>query len=141
LQGSVGATGPTGPLPTGAKNLVLATPTGASGVSSLRALVVSDMPIAVQESIVPYQYTPQGYEQITNLTTAVGFSSIPGAAKYAFVTVSGANVRYRDDGTAPTSSLGMPVPVGSQLQYSGTLSAIEFIQESTGAVLDIAFYS
>jgi len=42
--GSAGATGATGPAPSGAGNLVLATPSGASGVSSLRALVATDIP-------------------------------------------------------------------------------------------------
>ena len=92
-------------------------------------------------SSAPYSYTPQGYEQMTSLGTATGFTTIPANAKYAFITVSGAIVRYRDDGTAPTASLGVPIPINTQLQYFGNLSAIEFIQESAGAVLDVAFYS
>ena len=40
----IGATGPAGPSPSGAQNLVLATPNGSSGVAVLRALVVADLP-------------------------------------------------------------------------------------------------
>jgi len=42
--GSTGPTGPAGPAPSGAANLVLATPDGMSGVSGLRALVAADIP-------------------------------------------------------------------------------------------------
>jgi hypothetical protein len=42
--GTTGATGPAGPAPSGAANLVLATPNGSTGVSSLRALVAADVP-------------------------------------------------------------------------------------------------
>ena len=44
--GSQGITGPTGPAPSGAANLVVATPSGSSGVAALRALVTADLPSA-----------------------------------------------------------------------------------------------
>lgn len=43
--GATGAQGPAGPAPSGAANLVLATPDGIPGISSLRALVPLDIPI------------------------------------------------------------------------------------------------
>lgn len=48
--GSTGATGPAGPAPSGAANLVLATPNGSSGVSSLRAVVAADVPTLNQNT-------------------------------------------------------------------------------------------
>lgn len=43
-QGAKGDTGATGPAPTGAAGLFVATPTGVSGVASLRAIEISDLP-------------------------------------------------------------------------------------------------
>lgn len=42
--GPAGPTGPPGPTPSGAQNLVLATPNGTSGLSSLCSLVAADIP-------------------------------------------------------------------------------------------------
>jgi hypothetical protein len=87
----------------------------------------------------PYTYTPLGYQQITSLA-AVASLTPPAGATIAFVTVEGAPVRYRDDGTAPTTTVGMPIGIGSQLTYSGNLAAIEFIQQSASATLDVSYY-
>lgn len=46
-----GATGATGAMPSGAANLVLATPDGSSGLSSLRALVPADLPATASVSV------------------------------------------------------------------------------------------
>jgi len=90
--------------------------------------------------------TPLGYGKITNLTAAVGFSAISGGipvgAAYAMVQSEGANVRWRDDGTAPTALLGMPIYAGaSPLVFSNNLAAIKFIQVAPTATLDVSFYS
>ena len=50
--GATGATGPVGPAPTGAANLVLATPNGSSGTAALRALVAADIP-----TLTPHYWT------------------------------------------------------------------------------------
>lgn len=90
---------------------------------------------------------PLGYCQIsaTALESAVGLSScsggIPTGATMAMLQAETANVRYRDDGTAPTSSVGMQIVSGQNpILYSGTLSAVEFIAASGSPVLDVAFY-
>ena len=89
----------------------------------------------------PYQATPLGYEQITNLSAAVGFASVPTGATFAYVEVEGANVRWRDDGTNPTASVGMPVYAGSApTLFSGDLAALKFIQVVATATLNVSFY-
>ena len=87
-----------------------------------------------------YKYTPLGYTQITSPSSAVGLGSIPAGATIAFISAEGAEVRYRDDGTAPTSAIGMPLYSGQTLQYSGNLSAIQFIQASAGGIINVSFY-
>jgi hypothetical protein len=44
IKGVVGPQGPAGPSPSGAGNLVLATPNGSAGTATLRALVLADLP-------------------------------------------------------------------------------------------------
>lgn len=82
-------------------------------------------------------WVPLGYQQIVNPTVATALTVPPGATM-ALISVSGATVRWRDDGTAPTASVGMPVTAGQEFQYSGSLAAIQFI--GTGATLDVSYY-
>jgi hypothetical protein len=88
---------------------------------------------------IPGHLVALGYQPITSLSTATALT-VPAGATVAYIQVSGAAIRYRDDGTTPTASVGMPVPVGSMLTYSGSLSAIQFIQQTAGAVLDVSYY-
>jgi hypothetical protein len=50
-------------------------------------------------------------------------------------------VRWRDDGTAPTASVGMPLAVGVPLQYDGDLTNIKFIETAASAKLNISYYA
>jgi len=50
-------------------------------------------------------------------------------------------VRWRDDDTAPTASVGMPLPIGVPLQYDGDLTKIRFIEQVAGAKLNISYYA
>lgn len=97
----------------------------------------SGPPITVSSS--PYLYTPIGYQQITSLATATNLT-VPSGATIAVIAVEGAAVRYRDDGTSPTASIGMPLAIGAELIYQSALSAIQFIQQSSGAILNISYY-
>ena len=82
-------------------------------------------------------WVPLGYVQIVSPAAAVGITP-PAGATMALISVSGATMRWRDDGTAPTASVGMPVAAGQEFQYSGNLSKIQVI--GSGATLDISFY-
>lgn len=84
-------------------------------------------------------FAPLGYVQITNLTSAVGLSA-PAGAVIAEIVVEAQGIRYRDDGTAPTASIGMPVAAGNSFQYAGDFTAIQFIQQTSGAILNVSYY-
>jgi hypothetical protein len=88
-----------------------------------------------------------GYQQIATLTSATGLTTPTTDANglnctpaFALIVAETAAVRWRDDGVAPTASVGMPLAVGVPLQYDGDLSKIQFIQQTAGAKLNISYY-
>ena len=92
--------------------------------------------------------TPLGFCQLS-VTTAAQTSScsggIPSGATWALICNEGAAARYRDDGTAPTASVGMPLSTGSPgapvcINYFAKFSALQWIAQSGTSVLDISFY-
>jgi hypothetical protein len=89
-----------------------------------------------------------GYQQITNLSTSVGLTvpvtspeGLNAKPVFALIVAEGAPVRWRDDGVAPSTSVGMPIAVGVPLQYDGDLTKIRFIQQSASGILNISYYS
>ena len=83
---------------------------------------------------------PLGYYRVTTLGAAVNLPSIPAGAVSADIAIEGANVRWRDDGQSPTASVGMPLAQDASMIYRGNLAAIQFIQQSVGAILNVSYY-
>ena len=82
----------------------------------------------------------KGYQQLGTLSAAEGLT-VPSGASNAVIAVSGAAVRWRSDGVAPTASLGMPVAAGETLVVGGPLmSTIQFIEQSGTAELDVTYF-
>lgn len=88
-----------------------------------------------------------GYQQITP-NTATGLTvpaNAPDGSKqqatFAIITPEGQNVRWRDDGTAPTASVGMPIYVGTSLLYDGNLTNIKFINMVAGGKINVSYYA
>ena len=81
-----------------------------------------------------------GYQQITSLSGATKLT-VPAGTSLAVITPETQAVRYRDDGTDPTSTVGMPLGIGSYLFYDGAaLAALSFIEQVASAKLDILYY-
>ena len=78
--------------------------------------------------------------------TAITTCSNWAAVKYANYAVICAYVQgavYRDDGVAPTSTPGIGgqgISTGACLSYSGPIPTLQFIQQTSGAILGISFY-
>jgi len=79
-----------------------------------------------------------GYQQITDLDDAIKLS--PAGAILALIQAESKDVRWRDDGTAPTALIGMLLSAGSTMEYDGNLSAIQFIETAVSAKLNITYY-
>ncbi len=85
------------------------------------------------------KFVPLGYQQITSLASAAKLT-VPQGATMAILEAETEAVRWRDDGTAPTASIGMLLETDTPYEYSGDLSAIQFIATTSGAVLDVSYY-
>lgn len=81
----------------------------------------------------------KGYQQIALTGTAAGLT-VPTGATIAYCIVEVATARWRDDGTAPTTLLGMLIPIGGTVTFAGNLSAIKFIAVSGSPTLNVSYY-
>ena len=81
-----------------------------------------------------------GFQQITSLASSTALT-VPGGATLAVIQAEGADVRWRDDGTAPTATVGMLLPAGAELRYTGALAALRLIQASAGATVNVSYYA
>lgn len=80
-----------------------------------------------------------GYMQTTLTTTVVYTVSPPDGTAYFLARVEAADARWRDDGVDPTTAIGVPLLQGETLVYDAT-AIPRFIAQSTGAILNLAFY-
>lgn len=84
-----------------------------------------------------------GYQQLTVSGTALALT-VPTGATIALLTVESNAVRFRDDGVAPTASVGFPLSVSaggvSSFEYSGNLSQVLIISQTGSATVDILYY-
>jgi hypothetical protein len=92
--------------------------------------------------------TRLGYQQITSLSSAASLTvpqtDLNGLAckpSLALITAETQAVRWRDDGVAPTASVGMPLASGATLQYDGDLTKIQFIEQTASAKINITYYA
>lgn len=83
---------------------------------------------------------PAGYAPQATLTAAVGLPNIPVNARIARIICETQAVRWRDDGVAPTATVGMPLAVGTELIYDGNLASIKFIEQTASAKLNVSYY-
>ena len=89
--------------------------------------------------VVNGSVVPLGFQQLTSMTAATALTP-PTGARIAVIDAEVQNVRWRDDGTAPTTTVGMRIISDTQLVYSGDLAAILFIAETAGAALNVSYY-
>lgn len=84
-----------------------------------------------------------GYCQLS-VTTSVLISTcsggIPIGADHAQIITQTQAINWRDDGTAPTTTVGMPLAVATMLDFDGTLTGLRVIAQTGTAVVNIRFY-
>ena len=81
-----------------------------------------------------------GYQQITSLSSAAALT-VPNGTILAIITPEAQAVRWRDDGTNPTATVGYPLAVGAELRYTAAqFAALRFIEQAASAKLNIVYY-
>ena len=89
-----------------------------------------------------------GYQQVAAANTVAAFSlTIPGMSTNgpkpttALIQAETQGLRWRDDGTDPTTSVGMLIPAGQTLEYAGPLTKLRLINATAGAIANISYYA
>ena len=86
------------------------------------------------------QDKPLGYQQIAGLVAATALT-VPAGAVICIITPESQAVRWRDDGVAPTATVGYPLSVGAELECTTqNMAGIQFIQQAATATLNITYY-
>lgn len=80
---------------------------------------------------------PAGYAQLSG--DSVTGTSI-GNARVALIQALNQNIRLRDDGTNPTTTVGFRVHAGESIWYIGDMLALRMIGEAAGAEINILAY-
>lgn len=87
---------------------------------------------------------PAGYAQVTVSGSAVPLPSIPASANKAIIQIeTGDSIRWRDDGTAPTSTVGMLLYPANIIELSNQKSINNFQAigvSGGGVVLNVSYY-
>jgi hypothetical protein len=81
-----------------------------------------------------------GAEQTLTLTSSAQSLTVPTGSVWATLCLETANARWRDDGTAPTASVGVPLTAGQCMQYAGPFTRFQIIAQSGSPVLSVSFY-
>lgn len=87
-----------------------------------------------------------GYVQSSAVDAATTIASlfpggvIPSGTQLLLVQPQTQAIRWRDDGTAPTASIGYPLAVGAELRYTGQTAKLQVISQTAGAIVNVVAY-
>ncbi len=85
-------------------------------------------------------FTPMGHEQLAPTTSTA--LTVPTGARFALMSASVQGIRFTDDGTVPTLTVGVVIPVGAApLWYAGELGNLLFFNDVADGLLDVLYYS
>lgn len=87
----------------------------------------------------PGNLTPKGYQQITDLASAASLT-VPTGATVALIQAETQSIRWRDDGTSPTTTVGMVLAAGESVFYTGNLATFKAIEVTASAKLNVSYY-
>lgn len=98
---------------------------------------------------------PLGYAQGTSidastLVSSLSFSipgvgstaGIPSGTQMLLIVPQAQAIRWRDDGTAPSATVGQPLAVGAELRYDcgHGMPALRVISQTNGAAVNVVAY-
>lgn len=101
--------------------------------------------IAALSLSAPAFAASQGYQQLTSLsaTTAANLPSIPSSPGpgSVLIAVETQAIRWRDDASDPTATVGMPVAAGQTLCYGNEIARFRVISQTAGATVNVTYYA
>lgn len=78
----------------------------------------------------------------STLTTIAAASSTSGGPSMVLLQATGQHIRWTDDGTTPTATVGMLLYAGGDpYPFTGNLAQLQLIQVAATAVLNVSYYS
>lgn len=84
-------------------------------------------------------FTPLGYQAIAPTTSTA--LTVPDGATHCSITTAVQAVRYTDDGTVPTLTVGQLLPVGlAPMWYAGDLHKVLLFNAVAGALVKVLYY-
>jgi hypothetical protein len=92
---------------------------------------------------------PKGYAQFTSAVTkkqlgidapATGATVIPDGALKALIQCETQDIRWRDDGGDPTTSVGNLLKANTVLEYEGEMSKFIFIETAATTKVNVNYY-
>lgn len=86
------------------------------------------------------RFTPLGYAQALLTTLSVYPVAMPAGTTYVLARAEAADCRWRDDGTDPTGTVGMPLAAGDTLYYDVESDDLRFTASAAGSILNLSFY-
>lgn len=84
---------------------------------------------------------PLGYVQMTAIVAGSGLTSIPNGTRFVLMQAEAQEIRWRDDGVAPTTTVGMIITVNSILLYTGVPENMKVTAAAVGAILNVSYYA
>lgn len=81
-----------------------------------------------------------GYQEMNSLAAATALPSVPSGTVEAFIVCETQNVRWRDDGTNPTASVGTLLIPSQPFPYIASIPALKIIQTTASAACHVTYY-
>ena len=83
---------------------------------------------------------PLGYQALAVSSAAVSLT-IPAQSRIVYLYVETNDIRWRDDGTAPTATVGSPLKADTDLIYDSDLTKVRFIAQGADATVHCHYYA
>ena len=84
-------------------------------------------------------FAPLGYQAIA--PTGATSLTVPNGATHCLIRTEVQDVRFTDDGTTPSLTVGMVIMIEDPpLWYAGDLHALQFFNDTAGALVKILYY-
>ena len=88
----------------------------------------------------PFSRTHLGYQQLTSLAAATALT-VPNGAQGCFLQCETQSVRWRDDGTNPTATVGFLMKATDlPFEYTGDPRKLKLIEAAASAKVNVIYF-